>query len=425
MAKVKEIISRQILDSRGCPTIEAKLTLDNGLYVTAVASSGESRGKYEGIELRDHKENYFNGLSVLKSVSYINELISPKLKGVDVLRHTDIDFWLLKADNTKKYEVLGVNTLSVISQLFIKAAALSQNIPLYKYINYFYNKNFKRNNIISRVPSGIFCLINGSKHGSKNLDFQEFQVVPSTANTFSKSLEIAVESYFSLKKILDYRNAGISVSDEGGFSPNLLTNTDALDVIKETLVQKKLILGVDVFLGIDAASSDYFIGDKYNIKDKPNPLKTDEYIDYIKTITSDYSILILEDVINEDDSESWIKLNNQIGNESYVIADDFVAGDNEKLKKAVTDKSISGVLLKFNQTATITELLQTINIAQNSNLKVVISQRLGESNDTILSDIAVGVQADFVKFGAPVRGERVAKYNRLLEIESEIISQKK
>ena len=242
MAAIKKIIAREILDSRGVPTIEGKLILDNDKAVTAVASSGESRGKFEGLELRDTDAERYNGMGVSKAVSYINDLIAPKLAGVPIEKQIDIDYWLQHADGTENFSILGVNTASVISQLVLKANALNSGLPIYKYVNEVFCKAFNTTIPLSRVPSPIFCMINGGKHGSKNLEFQEFQIIPSTANKFSTSLEIAGKVYASLKQILDYRNAGISVSEEGGFAPNLLTNVDSLELIKETLIQKKIKL---------------------------------------------------------------------------------------------------------------------------------------------------------------------------------------
>lgn len=422
MAAIKKIIAREILDSRGVPTIEAKLILDNDRAVSAIASSGESRGKYEGVEIRDCDPERYGGKGVKKAVSYINDLIGPKLAGVPVEKQIDIDYWLQQADGTPNFASIGVNTASVLSQLVLKANALNSGLPIYKYVNDIFCKNFKTTLPITKVPSGMFCMINGGKHGSKNLEFQEFQIIPSTANKFSTSLEIAVKVYSSLKQILDYRNAGISVSDEGGFAPNLLTNVDSLELIKETLIQKRIKLGVDIFIGLDIAASDFYVDGKYIIKDKPQPLKPNEYLEYLDDLAKNYSILILEDSIDQEDHENWTKLNETIGDQSYIIADDFVAGDKTRLEHSIKDRSISGVLLKMNQVGTITQMMETIYLAKQANIKLIISHRLGESNDSLIADLAVGVQADFVKFGAPVRGERIAKYNRLLEIEEAILS---
>lgn len=420
MAKIKKIIAREILDSRGLPTIEGRLILDNDNQVVAAASSGESRGKYEKMELRDEEKRY-QGFGVKKAVFYINELIGPKLVGVDCQRHIEIDRWLASIDKTEEKSQLGVNTLMTVSQLILKAAALDLNLPLYRYCNQIYFNLFQKKIILEKIPAPIFTLINGGKHGSKNLDFQEFQLIPATSLAFSQSLLQAVEIYQELGKVLEYRGSPTAVGQEGGFAPNLLTNIDGLEVIVETIHQKKLHPGVDVFLGLDLAASYYFHNGEYIIKDNPHPLKTKEYFDYLLKIKDEYNLLVLEDPFETEDFVSWKNLNFKLGETTYIVADDFVGGDKKRLVRAISEKTIAGVVIKFNQTATITEMLELINQAITGNLKIIFSHRLGETNDTIIADLAVGVQADFVKFGAPVRGERVAKYNRLLEIEKEIL----
>lgn len=420
MAKIKKITAREILDSRGIPTIQGQLELDNGHFLYASASSGESLGKYEAVELRDKNEARYAGKGVTQAVNYINDLLSPKLVGISPERQQDVDFWLLKADGSNNRSVLGTNTISVISQLLLKSAADNSGLPLYKYISTYFNKAYKKNIVIEKVPSPIFNIINGGKHGTKNLEFQEFQLIPSTAMQFSKSLEMAANIYNTLKNVLDYRNAGISVSEEGGFTPNLLTNNDALEIMKESLVQNKIQLGVDAFLGLDIAASQFMKNDKYALKDKPAPLSVVEYMEYLNEIIKKYSLIVVEDPLSDEDFPNWHKLTEQIGINTYIVGDDFIAGNKERLVKAVADKACSAIVLKFNQVATLSELFEVVNLAKDANIKLIFSQRLGETNDSIIADIAVGIQADFVKFGAPVRGERVAKYNRLLEIEDEI-----
>lgn len=420
MATIRKIIAREILDSRGVPTIEGKLVMDDGRYVLAAASSGESLGKFEGVEIRDRDERY-EGMGVKKAVSYINSLIGPKLAGVKISDPSIIDKWLVKADGTENQSKLGVNSMMVISQLVLKAAAASAGLPLYLYINQEYQKTYNQPIKIERVPAPIFSMITGGKHGSRNLDFQEFQIVPLTSIKFTSALELAAVFYAELKKVLEYRNAGISVSEEGGFTPNLLTNIDAMQIMKETLTQKKLRLGVDVFMGTDAAASQFWHEGKYKLKDKSQPMKTDEYIEFIKEIVATYNILFLEDPLQEEDYEGWKKLNKLIGHDIYIVGDDFIAGNKSRLERAVKEEACSAILIKFNQVGTLTDMFEIINIAKKENIKIAFAHRLGETNDSIISDISVAVQADFVKFGAPVRGERVAKYNRLLEIENEIL----
>ncbi|OGK55778.1 hypothetical protein A3J15_01020 [Candidatus Roizmanbacteria bacterium RIFCSPLOWO2_02_FULL_38_10] len=420
MAKIKKINANEVLDSRGLPTIECSLILDNNLSVISQASSGESLGKYEGVELRDQDQTRYFGLGVVKAVSYINDLIAPKLIGVDPMRQGDIDHWLISADGTTNQEKLGVNTISIVSQIVLKAGYLASGLSLFAYINKLYCQMSATTMAIDKLPAIIVTLINGGKHGTRNLEFQEFQIIPATSMSFRQSLQFAVESYHALKQVLDYRNAGIAVSEEGGFAPSLLTNTDALEVVKESLMQRKIKLGVDVHLGLDLAASQYYINSRYSLKDKSQPLRADEYIEFIAQISKDYDLLILEDPLEQQDFNGWTNLNEKVGNNIFLAGDDFIAGKIDRLERAVKNKCCSAVVVKFNQSATVTQILEFILTAKKNNLKTIISHRLGEGYDTILADFAVGVQADFVKFGAPVRGERVAKYNRLLQIDTEI-----
>src|SRR3989338_532537 len=417
MAQIKKITAREILDSRGIHTIEGKLVTANNIKVYSQVPSGESLGKHEGIELRDNDKTRHLGQGVLKAVSYINDSIGPKLVGVDTSRLEDIDNWLLKADGSSTYQNLGVNTLMIVSQLILRAEAVDQDMALYQYINHLYNTKFKENVHLAQIPTAIYNMINGGKHGTKNLDFQEFHVVTSTSTKFSKSLEFAVATYNGLKNLFYERNADVSVSEEGVFTPNLFTNTEAFEIIKEVLLSKKVKLGVDVFTGLDCAPSYYFKDNKYAIKDRGASLNDDEYIDFITEAIDKYNILILEDPLQEDDFNNWAKLTKQVGKQVFVVADDFVAGNKERLKKAVAKGACNAVLIKFNKVGTITEMLDLIHDIKKAGLRLIVSHRLGETTDALIADLAVGVQADFVKFGSPARGERIIKYNRLLNIE--------
>ncbi len=284
MAKVKQIKAHQILDSRGVPTISAMLELDTGGNVEVEVPSGKSVSAYEPKDLRDNDPKHFSGMGVETAVSYINTLIGPKVIGVDVSRLHDVDYWLIEADGTENRAKLGANTLTAISQLFLKAGAISSGVPIYKYINTYYNTHYKTNIAIERVPSPIINVINGGRHGSSTIDFQEFHIIPQTANPYSKSIEIAVSVYNAIRKVLEYRNVGTFLSEQGGFSPKLRTNIDALEVIKEATVKEKIRLGVDMFLGVDCAASFYFKDNKYTIKDKPDPLDEEAYIQFINCI---------------------------------------------------------------------------------------------------------------------------------------------
>lgn len=420
MAKIKKILSREILDSRGIPTIEVKLTLDNDKYVIASASSGESIGKYEGVELRDGDKKRFHGLGVRKAIAYINDFIGPKLSGVSCERQIDIDYWLTRIDPTPTKTIIGVNTMIVLSQAILKAAALHSGLATYTYINQLINKFFNFPFQIKKIPSPIFNVISGGKHGVKNLEFQEFQIIPLTSLKFSQALEMGVEVYYQAKTVLEYRNAVVSVSDEGGFTPYLLTNYDALSFIREILVERKMVLGVDIFTGLDLAASYFCKEGKYVIRDKSVPLKPDQFIDYLVEINKEFKTLILEDPIEQEDFDHWKKINEKIGSNTYIVADDFLAGNKPRVLKAIKANACSGILIKLNQTGTISEMMEIINLVKQAGLKTIFSHRLGETNDAFIADFAVGAQVDFVKFGSPVRGERVVKYNRLLEIEDEL-----
>jgi len=421
MAHIGSIIAREILDSRGIPTLEGRLVTKEGMVVHAQIPSGESLGKHEGAEMRDKDPHRYEGMGVLQAVDVVNSAIAPKLLNVDTARFPEIDDWLIKADGTKNYNRLGVNSLLLVSQLLFKAQASSTGLSLYEFVNTYYNDTFKQNVAITRIPTPIYNMINGGKHGTKNLDFQEFHIVPASSTPFSQSLEFAVSCYNGLKGLFQNRNADVSVSEEGGFTPNLFTNTEAFEIIKEVLVTKKIKIGVDIFAGVDCAPAYYFDNKQYAIKDLGASLNTTEYIKFLVDMVSKYNMLILEDPLDEDDMKGWKEITQQIGKQTYVVADDFIAGNLDKLHQVIEEQACNAVLVKFNQSATISEMLNFIHVLRTNNMKIVVSHRLGETTDSTIADIAVGIQADFIKFGSPARGERIVKYNRLLEIESRIL----
>ncbi len=419
MANVKAIRAYEILDSRGYPTIEARLLTDAGWEVHTSIPSGTSIGKYEALELRDNDKLRYDGMGVLKAVGIINDVLGPKLVGIDVSRQNELDSWLVAADGTKNKERLGANTTLAVSQLFMKAAARSSGQPLFRHINAFYTSHFKQALHIERIPTPIFNIINGGKHANNNLEFQEFQIIPSSSFNFTKSLQLGADIFHELKRVLLYRNANISVGEEGGFAPNFSTNLDAIEVINETVIQKGFKLGLDIFLGLDIAASHFFHEDRYHIKDKPHPMTKDEYLHFILQLTKNYAFLYIEDPLNQDDFNLWAHLEKEIAKNIYLVGDDLIAADEVRMQKAIKEKACTTVLLKPNQVGTITELLGIIAMTRQHGLNYVISQRSGETNDTFIADLSVAVQSDFVKFGAPSRGERVSKYNRLWKIERE------
>ncbi len=419
MAKIKKIHAYEIIDSRGYPTIEGKLFLDNGMEVVSSVPSGTSMGKYEALDLRDNDKTRFEGMGVNQAVNYINTLLGPKLTGVSPSKINDIDNWLTQADGTKNKSKLGTNTCLAISQLVARAGAMELGIPLFKYLNKLYTQLFKSELKMQRIPSPIFSMINGGKHANNHLDFQEFQIIPSSSFNFSQAYRLGVEFFHELLKVLAYRNASISVGEEGGFTPNFVMNFDALEVLKETITQMKYQVSVDIFLALDIAASHFYNEGSYIIKEKGHPLKSDEYFLYVAELLKKYSPLVLEDPFDQDDWSTWGKLSKMISRETYLVGDDLLASNKARLTRAIKDTSCSTILLKPNQIGTITETLEVIDMARKNNFNYIISQRSGETNDTFVADLSVAVQSDFVKFGAPSRGERVAKYNRLWEIERE------
>jgi enolase len=419
MATIKDIFAYEIIDSRGYPTVEARLVTDAGWQVTTSIPSGTSIGKYEAVELRDNDKHRFDGMGVTMAVKIINTLLAPKLKGIDPRRQLEVDRWMIQADGTKRKEKLGANATLAISQLLTKAAAVDAGVPLFHYINALNAELFKEKIPVERIPTPIFNIINGGKHANNNLEFQEFQIIPSSSFSFTHNLQIGADIFHELKRVLLYRNANISVGEEGGFAPNFSTNLDAIEVITETITQKNLKLGIDVFLGLDIAAAHFFQDDKYHIKDRPHPMRKEEYIEFILALTKNYSFLCIEDPLNQDDFNTWTKLNEAIGKNVYLIGDDLLCSDKDRVLKAIKEKSCTTLLLKPNQLGTISEVLEVISLARKNNMNYVISQRSGETEDSFIADLSVAIQADFVKFGATSRGERVSKYNRLWQIERE------
>lgn len=414
------ISAREILDSRGDPTIETMVVLESGYRGIASVPAGTSLGKYEAVELRDKDVKRYGGMGVLKAVANVNGPILQRLKGMDASNQGAIDKTLIDLDGTPDKHTLGSNSILSISIACAVAVANARRMPVYRYINEMFQPFVATP--LTHIPTPTFNIINGGKHGAKNLDFQEFHVVPASNKSFATALEMGVRLYQEVKQILKYRNAVYSVGYEGGFAPNLYTNADALDIIAEAIKSSPYTAGVEVFVGLDLAANTFKTDHGYQIKDKPSALSGAEFIRYLQEIRKKFPFLILEDAFGEDDWENWNLLCQSMGTEVLIVGDDLLATNPERLKRAIKEKSCSAILAKPNQIGTLSEFLGVIAIAKQNNIKTIVSNRSGETNDSFLADLAVGVQSDYVKFGAPARGERVAKYNRLLQIESEIVS---
>lgn len=410
MATIKTIHSRQILDSRGIPTIEATLELDTGHQVVTSVPSGTSLGKYEAVELRDGDEARFFGMEVSKAVNNVNSIIAPKMVGMDPTNQTEVDQALANLDGTQNKSNLGANSILAVSQAVCKAGALIYNLHLFDYIGQKYGLRSKK------FATPIVNVINGGKHGAGNLDFQEFHIVPTTVKPYPESLRLAVEIYHQLEISLTQMNAIHSVGIEGGYAPNLFTNKDALEIIIESIKRTQYIFGKDVFLGLDVAASHFYKEGKYQIKDRPRAITPSELLDFYKELNENINLFSIEDPFIEDDWKSWAQLNSDLQQNTVIVGDDLLAGNKDRVHKAVQETACNAVLLKPNQIGTITEAVEVIKLAKDAGWTVVVSHRSGETNDDFIADFAIGVGADYTKFGAPSRGERTAKYNRLLEI---------
>lgn len=414
--KIKKVWAREILNALGAPTIETTLVLNTGKTVITSVPSGVSISKHEAKELRDGDLGRFLGMGVLKAVANVNDKIGPKVVGLNPSKQTKIDQALVNLDGKSDKSNLGANAILSVSQAVLKAGALATNLPLYKYLALKYELSDKK----IALPLPIFSLINGGMHGAGNLDFQEFHLVPSSKGRYHQNLALGGEIYQTLKRVLIYRNAIHSLGDDGGFAPDLFTNADALEVITEAVEQTKYGLGEDVFLGLDVAASFFYQNGKYVIRDRSQPMSSMEMIRYYQKLNQEYHIFYLEDPLWEDDWNNWSLLTREIGETTMTVGDDLLCTNRKRVEKGVKERSCTAILVKPNQIGTVSETVAVIKLAKEAGWKIVISHRSGETNDTFIADFAVGVGADYTKFGAPARGERVAKYNRLLAIEEEL-----
>lgn len=413
MPKISRILAREILDSRGNPTIETSVLLSSGAYGTASVPSGSTAGSGEDVELRDQDPARYNGMGVLSAVKNVNEVIAPKLIGLDSRDQELVDRTMLTLDGTKNESRLGSNSILSVSIASLKAAANYTRQPLFSYIAQKYLTPTPL-----AIPHPTFNIINGGRHGAGNLDFQEFHIVPSTRFSYNIALRMGAEIYQLLKEELIHRNAIHSVGDEGGFAPNLFTNSDALEITTMAIKNSSHKLNQDVYLALDTAADNFFKEGKYSIKDMPRPVDRDGMIDYYKTLVKDYPLFSLEDPLKQDDYDGWAKLRREIPPNTLVVGDDLLTSNIEKLQRAIEKESINAILVKPNQAGSVTATVAIIKHARENKIYTILSHRSGETNDTFIADLAVGLGVNFTKFGAPIRGERVAKYNRLLEIES-------
>ena len=405
MTKIKNVIGREVLDSRGNPTVEVDVILEDNTLGRAIVPSGASTGEREALELRDKEERYM-GKGVTKAVNNVNTIIREKLIGMDALDQELIDNTMIELDGTKTKNVLGANAILGVSLATLKAAANSQNTPLYKYVG-----NGES------LPYPMMNIINGGAHADNNLDFQEYMIIPNR-DTIKERIRVGAEVFHTLKKVLKEKGYNTNVGDEGGFAPNLQSNEEGFKVIIEAIELAGYIPGKDVNLGIDVAASEFYEDGFYHVDGKK--LTTKELIDFYEELVNKYPIISIEDPVDENDWEGFTKITERIGNKVQLVGDDLFVTNIECLEKGIELHAGNAILLKLNQIGTYTETLKTIELAKKHNYKTVISHRSGETEDTTIADLAVGLNLGQIKTGSMSRTDRICKYNQLMRIEEEL-----
>ena len=415
MAKIVDIKGREVLDSRGNPTVEADVLLDNGIIGSACAPSGASTGSREALELRDGDKSRYLGKGVLKAVANINGPIRDLLLGKDPLDQKALDHAMIKLDGTENKGSLGANAILAVSLAAAKAAAQDQDLPLYAHI-----ANLNGTPGVYSMPVPMMNIINGGEHADNNVDIQEFMVQPVGAKSFSEGLRMGTEIFHHLKAVLKARGLSTAVGDEGGFAPNLASNEDALKVISEAVANAGYTLGTDVTLALDCAASEFYEDGKYNLSGEGQVFNSEGFAEYLKGLTQRYPIISIEDGLDESDWDGWKILTDKIGEKVQLVGDDLFVTNTKILKEGIDKKIANSILIKFNQIGTLTETLEAIQMAKAAGYTAVISHRSGETEDSTIADLAVGTSAGQIKTGSLCRSDRVSKYNQLLRIEEQL-----
>ena len=420
MAKIVDIKGREVLDSRGNPTVEADVLLDNGIIGSACAPSGASTGSREALELRDGDKSRYLGKGVLKAVANINGPIRDLLLGKDPVDQKALDHAMIALDGTENKGSLGANAILAVSLAAAKAAAQDQDLPLYAHI-----ANLNGTPGVYSMPVPMMNIINGGEHADNNVDIQEFMVQPVGAKTFSDALRMGTEIFHHLKAVLKARGLNTAVGDEGGFAPNLASNEDALKVISEAIANAGYTLGTDVTLALDCAASEFYEDGKYNLSGEGQVFSSEGFAEYLKGLTQRYPIISIEDGLDESDWDGWKILTDKIGEKVQLVGDDLFVTNTKILKEGIDKKIANSILIKFNQIGTLTETLEAIQMAKAAGYTAVISHRSGETEDSTIADLAVGTSAGQIKTGSLCRSDRVSKYNQLLRIEEQLAGKAK
>jgi enolase len=404
--KITNVIGREVLDSRGNPTVEVDVILENGIKGRAIVPSGASTGVREALELRDNDNNRYNGKGVLKAVNNVNNELKNLVVGMDVLDQKAIDYKMIEADGTENKSRFGANAILGVSMAVLKAAALSVNKPLYKYVG-----------DGKELPRPMMNILNGGAHADNNLDFQEFMIIPNR-DTIKERVRVGAEVFHALKKVLNEKGYFTGVGDEGGFAPNLSSNKEGFDLIIEAINKAGYTPGKDVSIAIDVAASEFYKDGKYHIDNKD--LTTDELINFYEELINTYPIISIEDPVDENDWEGFSKITAKLGDNIQLVGDDLFVTNKKCLQMGIDKKAGNAILLKLNQIGTVTETIETINLAKKNGYKTVISHRSGETEDTTIADLAVGLSLGQIKTGSMSRTDRICKYNQLMRIEEEI-----
>lgn len=411
MSIIADVYGRQVLDSRGNPTVEVEVYLESGALGRAIVPSGASTGAHEAVELRDGDKSLFLGKGVLKAVENVNDIIAPELIGLDVVDQVGIDQLLIELDGTPNKSKLGANAILGVSMAVARAASAELGVELYQYLGGFNAKT---------LPVPMMNILNGGEHADNNVDIQEFMVMPVGAESFTKAVQIGAEIFHHLKAVLQDKGLNTAVGDEGGFAPNLSSNEEAISTIITAIERAGYKPGEEVFIALDVAATELYKDGKYEFKGEGVTRTADEMISFYDELTDKYPIISIEDGLDEDDWDAWKKLTDKIGHKVQLVGDDLFVTNTERLSRGIDQAIGNSILIKVNQIGTLTETFDAIEMAKRAGYTAVISHRSGETEDTTIADIAVATNAGQIKTGAPSRTDRVAKYNQLLRIEDNL-----
>ena len=406
--KITHIIGHEMLDSRGNPTVEVDVTLEDGTIGSAMVPSGASTGKHEAVELRDGDKSRYLGRGVQTAVNNVNTLITDHLVGMNANNQADIDQAMIDLDGSPNKSNLGANAILGVSMAVARAAAGSADQPLYSYLG---------NEQSNMLPIPMMNILNGGSHADNNVDIQEFMVFPIGANSFSSALQMGVETFHHLKSVLQKKGLNTSVGDEGGFAPNLRSNAEAVEVILEAIEKTPYTLGKDLFLALDVAASEIYKNGLYHLASEDKQYSSEEMVAYLTSLANQYPIISIEDGLDENDWQGWQQLNSAIGNRVQIVGDDLTVTNLTRLQRAIDENAMNAILIKLNQIGTVTETIQAIELAKANHYGAVISHRSGETEDVIIADFAVAMGMGQIKTGSASRTDRIAKYNQLLRIE--------